>query len=61
MAEEYTDVIFVKVDVDEADEVAASCGISAMPTFQYYKNETKIDEFCGASKSDIRNKVEKHK
>merc|ERR1711998_372524 len=49
MAEEMPEVVFVKVDVDENDEVAAECGISAMPTFQFYKSGAKIDEMCGAS------------
>merc|ERR1712224_1150244 len=33
----YTDLLFVKVDVDDCDSVAAKAGISAMPTFQVYK------------------------
>jgi hypothetical protein len=28
----------VAVDVDDLDDVAADCGISAMPTFQLYSN-----------------------
>ena len=35
MADEFPDVQFVKVDVDENDETAAACGIEAMPTFHY--------------------------
>ena len=36
--------IFVKVDVDVADEISAACEISCMPTFQYFKNGQKVGE-----------------
>ena len=45
----YTDLLFVKVDVDDCDSVAAKAGISAMPTFQVYKAGQKVDEIVGAS------------
>ncbi|GFH57462.1 hypothetical protein CTEN210_13938 [Chaetoceros tenuissimus] len=57
MAEENPDVVFVKVDVDEADDVASACGISAMPTFQFYKGGDKVHEFSGASEQILRAKV----
>ena len=34
MAKEYEDVLFCKVDVDEAHELAAKYAISSMPTFK---------------------------
>ena len=45
----YTDLLFVKVDVDDCDSVAAAAEISAMPTFQVYKAGQKVDELVGAS------------
>ena len=44
LAAKFPDVTFVKVDVDELDDVAASCGISAMPTFQLYSNGVMVKE-----------------
>ncbi|KAF5902774.1 thioredoxin, partial [Clarias magur] len=38
---ENKDVVFLKVDVDDAAEVAAHCEIQCMPTFHFYKNEKK--------------------
>jgi len=61
LAAENPDAIFVKVDVDEADDVAGSVGIQAMPTFQFYKNGTKIDELCGADQAALARKVAQHK
>eukprot|EP00566_Odontella_aurita_P024797 CAMPEP_0113566594 /NCGR_PEP_ID=MMETSP0015_2-20120614/22807_1 /TAXON_ID=2838 /ORGANISM="Odontella" /LENGTH=105 /DNA_ID=CAMNT_0000468895 /DNA_START=113 /DNA_END=430 /DNA_ORIENTATION=+ /assembly_acc=CAM_ASM_000160 len=60
MAEETPDAIFVKVDVDEAEEIAAECGIQAMPTFQFYKNGEKIDELRGGKLEVLKAKVAKH-
>lgn len=42
MAQQFTDVIFLKVDVDENEEVASDYGISCMPTFIFVKNGEKV-------------------
>ncbi|XP_017288669.1 thioredoxin [Kryptolebias marmoratus] len=58
LSEEYKDkVIFLKVDVDEASDVSQACGISCMPTFQFYKNGQKVHEFSGANRDSLKTKV----
>ena len=37
VAQEVTDVVFVKVDVDEAEELASLFGIQSIPTVAYIK------------------------
>jgi len=61
LAVEYPDIEFVKVDVDDANDVAAFCNISAMPTFHFYKNGIKIDDLQGADKTKLKDKVEQNK
>ncbi|CAG5115837.1 unnamed protein product [Candidula unifasciata] len=56
-AEEFDDVIFIKVDVDENDEAAEAYAIQAMPTFLFFKGGVKIDEVVGANQDKIREKI----
>ena len=43
-----------------AQDVAAICGISAMPTFQVWKDGEKKDELVGASKDKLRDLINKY-
>ena len=63
LSKEYdADVVeFVKVDVDDADDISAACNIQAMPTFQFYKNGSKIDELQGADVEGLKSLIAKHK
>lgn len=60
LSNEYHNVVFLKVDVDQVESVAASCGISAMPTFQVFKDGKKVDELVGASKDKLLELVQKY-
>ena len=46
--------VLIKVDVDEAADIAQDCGISAMPTFQFYKNAERVSEFAGADPNRLK-------
>ena len=58
LAAENTGVIFVKIDVDQAADAASAAGISAMPTFQFFKGGSKISEFKGADESKLISTIE---
>ncbi|XP_005807280.1 thioredoxin-like [Xiphophorus maculatus] len=55
---ENKDVVFLKVDVDEAEDVSSQCKISCMPTFHFYKNGEKVFEFSGANLATLKSKLE---
>ena len=50
--------VLVKVDVDENADTAEECGISCMPTFQFYKGGQKIFEIQGANFDGVKAKIE---
>ncbi|XP_053477932.1 thioredoxin-like isoform X1 [Ictalurus furcatus] len=54
-------VVFLKVDVDDAQDVAQSCEIRCMPTFYFYKHGKKIDEFSGSNQTKLEELVNTHK
>jgi len=61
MATEFSDCVFTAVDVDENEETAADCGVSAMPTFMFYKNGSKVGEMMGANPDKLRENINKFK
>ncbi|XP_075160092.1 thioredoxin-like [Haematobia irritans] len=56
----YPKAIFLKVDVDKCQETAAAQGVSAMPTFIFYRNRTKIDRVQGADVNALEAKIQEH-
>ena len=61
LSEANPEVEFVKVDVDSADDVAAHCGVRAMPTFQFFKGGEKVGEMMGADQNKLVEMIAKHK
>jgi len=51
---EFAGLVFVKVDVDDLEDVAASAGVNAMPTFQVYAGGEKKKELVGANKDKLK-------
>ena len=62
LKEEYKDVKFVKVDIDEAEELATERGVMSIPTLNIFNNGEKLDEKMGAMpKSDLKEFIDKNK
>ncbi|CAL5349315.1 hypothetical protein CsSME_00036167 [Camellia sinensis var. sinensis] len=60
MAKKMTDVIFVKVDVDELKSVAEDWAVEAMPTFVFIKEGNIVDRVVGAKKDELQSTIAKH-
>ncbi|KAL1512513.1 hypothetical protein ABEB36_002095 [Hypothenemus hampei] len=59
-ATKYARAVFLKVDVDQCQETAAAQGVSAMPTFIFYRNKTKIDRLQGADPTGLESKIQQY-
>jgi len=53
LSTKFTNIQFIKVDVDELEDVSAEAGVSAMPSFFVYKNGAVVDQLVGASKDKL--------
>jgi len=55
----YPKAVFLKVDVDQCQGTAQEQGVSAMPTFIFYRNKVKLDLMRGADASQLEEKIKK--
>mmetsp|Transcript_17008 Transcript_17008/g.34772 ORF Transcript_17008/g.34772 Transcript_17008/m.34772 type:complete len:106 (-) Transcript_17008:414-731(-) len=56
----YPTTAFVKVDVDDAELIADKAGVNAMPTFQVWRDGSKLEEFSGADKPKLKELCDKY-
>jgi len=59
MSTRYPKAVFLKVDVDQCTGTAQDQGVSAMPTFIFYRNKVKLDLMRGADASQLEEKIKK--
>ncbi|RZF35381.1 hypothetical protein LSTR_LSTR009766 [Laodelphax striatellus] len=59
-ARKYPRAVFLKVDVEKCAETAASQGVSAMPTFIFFRNKIKVDRLQGADHPALESKIKHH-
>jgi thioredoxin len=60
LSTKYAKAVFLKIDVDKCQETAAMQGVSAMPTFIFYRNRTKVDTLRGADPTALENKIQQY-
>lgn len=59
LAEQYPHAVFVKVDLNEAQDVAARYQIRATPTFMTFSQGAKQDEWAGADPNLLKSNVDR--
>uniref|UniRef100_A0A1A9V6U2 PITH domain-containing protein n=1 Tax=Glossina austeni TaxID=7395 RepID=A0A1A9V6U2_GLOAU len=57
LPEIYPNVIFLKVDVDECTDTALIQGLTAIPTFIFFRNNKKIDKIQGVDINALAEKI----
>lgn len=60
LSDKFPGVNFLKLDVDVAKSVAASCKVSFMPTFHLYKGKQLLEQWSGADERRLEAAVAKH-
>jgi thioredoxin 1 len=60
LSAEIPDVKFVKVDMDQNEEVATEYGVSCMPTFLLFKEGDKVAEFAGPNIEKLKEIIGLH-
>lgn len=53
LSDKFPSITFVKVDVDQAGEIAQNMQISAMPTFIFFKDGKKVTTVVGADPTQL--------
>ncbi|WKX93117.1 hypothetical protein Q1695_010838 [Nippostrongylus brasiliensis] len=61
MSSEFTSVVFIKIDVDESEDIVSRFDIKVMPTFIFMRNGAQIDIVEGSLEDSLRSKIEQHK
>lgn len=58
LAEEYSNALFVKVDINEARDIAMKYSVRATPTFMSFSKGEKLDEWTGADPTLLKTNVD---
>ncbi|CAJ0577850.1 unnamed protein product, partial [Mesorhabditis spiculigera] len=61
MSDQMNDIVFVKVDVDENEEIVSRYPINVMPTFIFIKDGEQIDSVEGSMEEQLRQKLAAHR
>ncbi|XP_074586569.1 thioredoxin H-type-like [Curcuma longa] len=58
LAEQFTNIIFLKVDVDESTDLSQEWAIRGIPTFIFIKEGKEVERLAGANPGELTRKVE---
>ncbi|XHG02303.1 hypothetical protein AWENTII_005660 [Aspergillus wentii] len=56
--QDYSNVAFYKVDVDEQEEISQEVGIRSMPTFAVFYQGNKVNELIGANPPGLQTLIQ---
>ena len=53
-------MVFLKVDVDAAEEISEKYEIESMPTFVFFKKGKEVHRVVGANPTELKAAIDKH-
>ena len=57
LSNEYGDIGFGKIDIDDNQDAAVEYQISSVPTFIFFDGKTKYGQFSGADKAQLESVI----
>lgn len=60
LSEQWKNVRFYKVDIDEVPEAAEEYEVQAMPTFILFSNGSEVSRFAGANIQKLEEELQKY-
>ncbi|XP_062410710.1 thioredoxin-like protein 1 [Sardina pilchardus] len=60
LSNKYPQVVFLEVDVHVCQATAAANNISATPTFLFFRNKVRVDQYQGADAAGLEEKIKQH-
>uniref|UniRef100_A0A7N6BPK0 Thioredoxin-like 1 n=1 Tax=Anabas testudineus TaxID=64144 RepID=A0A7N6BPK0_ANATE len=60
LSNKYPQVVFLEVDVHVCQATAAANNISATPTFLFFRNRVRVDQYQGADAAGLEEKIKQH-
>nr|CAI5868319.1 unnamed protein product [Callosobruchus analis] len=57
LAKEFTNVVMLKIDVDECEDIAVEYNINFMPTFFFIKRKNVITSYSGGNADKLRKAI----
>ncbi|KAI3799164.1 hypothetical protein L1987_34454 [Smallanthus sonchifolius] len=61
LSSKYQEIDFIKIDVDELQDVAQQFGVQAMPTLVLLKQGKEVERVVGAKKDELEKKILQHR
>jgi thioredoxin 1 len=59
-SKKFESLLFLKVDIDEVQDVTAEWEVRAMPTFVFIKDGKKLDKIVGSNKDELERKCNQY-
>lgn len=60
LSKSFTNVVFLKVNVDDCESIAKRYNVTAMPTFIFFKSKVPVTQMKGADPKALRSKVQEY-